>query len=76
VVAVGDAVGFVADPLEEPDRATVVRQDQRMVGAGAVDFLAFLGQADGGQVPQAEGAQLAHRHSQLALAAIHHHQVR
>ncbi len=43
VVAVGPAVGFVADALEEAESAGGVREDEGIGGVGAEDFLAFFG---------------------------------
>ena len=55
VVAVGEAVGLVADALEQLERAAVVRDADGLLAAGDEDFLVLLGEADDGQVVQAEG---------------------
>ena len=54
VVAVGEAVGLVADALEQLERAAVVRDADRLAAAGHEDLLVLLGQADDGQLVQAE----------------------
>ena len=43
MVAVGPAVGFVADALEESEGTGGVGEDERIGGVGAEDFLAFFG---------------------------------
>ena len=76
VVAVGEAVGLVADALEQLERAAVVRQADRLASAGNEDFLMLLGEADDRQVVQAERAQFLHSHAELALAAIDDDEIR
>ena len=43
MVAIGPAVGFVADALEESEGAGGVRKEEGIGGVGAEDFLAFFG---------------------------------
>lgn len=43
MVAIGPAVGFVADALEEAEGSGGVREDEGIGGVGAEDFLAFFG---------------------------------
>src|SRR5690348_2915202 len=44
VIMLGEAVGFVADVLKEPQRRGVAIEPERLGVAGAVDFLLALGQ--------------------------------
>jgi len=70
VVAVGKAVGFVANALEHFQGAAGVREEERKRVAGAVDFLKFFGEADDRQFVQAEALQLAASGGELAFATI------
>ena len=70
MVAVGKAVGFVADALQELERAAVVGKLERLRAAGAIDFFEFFGQTDDGDFVEAELLQLAAGGAELALAAV------
>ena len=42
VIGVGEAVGFVADALEQLERAAIMRNEDRCAAAGDEDLLALL----------------------------------
>lgn len=76
VIAVGEAVGFVADALHELEGSRAVRQAEGLWLVGEEDFLPLLGEADDGHVTQSDGFQIGQGGGELAFAAVHHHQVR
>ena len=70
VVGVGEAMGFVADALEEFEGAGVVIEAEGIDFAGAEDFFVFLGEADDGDVGEAEFGEFRAGGVELAFAAI------
>ena len=70
VVVLGEAVGFVADVLEEAKRKRVAREFDRVAFAGEKDFFFLLGKGEqgrGGDFLVAEGGEGG---GELALAAV------
>ena len=70
VVAVGEAVGFIADALQELEGAAVVGEADGNRPPGAVDLFEFFGEADDGEFVQAEALELAAGGAELAFSAI------
>jgi hypothetical protein len=75
VEAVGGAVGFIADPLEEAERATILGKPHGEGTAGAVDFLEFLRETDDREVREFEALKFLARAGELPAPAIHDHEV-
>jgi hypothetical protein len=70
VVVLGEAVGLVADVLEQAEGEGAAAQHDRVRAAGDVDLLLALGQRDdrrGRHLQRLEGGQ---RGAELALAAV------
>jgi hypothetical protein len=63
-------VRLIAHPLQELQRAALVRQAERLLLARPVDLLEFLGQADRRDVAQPQLLQLHARRAKLAFAAV------
>ena len=90
VIRHGKTVRLVAHALQQKQGRRVVRKDDRVLAARAVELLvavpplaarlvhlqAALGNADHVQFAQSQFLQNTHRHAQLPLAAVHHEQVR
>lgn len=76
VIAVGEAVGFVADALEEFEGSAVVGDEERFGFAGKEDFLALFGEADDGNFLKAECAELFQRAGELAFSAVDDDEIR
>ena len=70
MVAVGPAVGFVANALEEFQGAAFVGDEEGFAFFRAIDFLAFFGEADDGDAAEAEALEFGHGHGELAFAAV------
>ncbi len=75
VVAVGPAVGFVADALEEFERAGFMREDDGVAFTGNKDFFPLFGEADDGESNEAEALEFCHGDAELAFAAVHDDEV-
>ena len=61
MVSVGEAVSFVADSLEQPQRTRIGWQHQRQGAARPVNFLVFFRQPDDRQFMQPKPLQFAAR---------------
>jgi len=70
MVAVGEAMGFIADALEQLEGAAVFGEADGNRAPGAVNFFEFLGEADDGQFVQAEALEFAAGGAELAFSAI------
>ena len=70
VVVLGEAVGLVADVLEQPQGERAAAQDDRVGPAGDVDLLLLLGQRDQGRRGDAERLEGVEGRVELALAAV------
>ena len=76
MVAVGEPVRFVADPLQEPERTGFVREPDRNGAARAMDFFKLLGQSDDGEIPEDEPLQFMAGSAELSAATVHNDQIR
>jgi hypothetical protein len=76
MVPVGKPMGFVPDPLHQPQRTALHWKSQGIGLTGPVNFLKFLRQTHNRQVVKAQPLQLPTRGSQLAFTAVHNHKVR
>lgn len=70
VVGIGEAVGFVADALEELEGALVVGDEEGEWVAGEEDFFALFGEADEGELGEADGFELGEGGAELSFAAV------
>ena len=66
----GEAVGLVADVLQQPQGERAAAQDDRVGPAGDVDLLLALGQRDQGRRRDAQGLEGVEGGVELALAAV------
>ena len=71
----GEAVGLVADLLQQVERLGVARDAHRIGLAGHVHLLEALGQAGHRDVLEPHLLEHAHRDAELALAAVDQHEV-
>ena len=76
VVAVGHAMRFVADALEQLEGVAAVAQAQRLGLPRPVNLLELLRQSDDGNGAEAELREFRARRVELALAAVDHNQGR
>ena len=72
----GEAVGLVADPLQEPGGLGVARDRHGLGAAGDVDLLEPLGEGDDGRPTLDQRRQRLGADAELALAAVDHDQAR
>ena len=70
VIVLGEAVGFVADVLEQPEGERPAAEDDRVGAAGDVDLFLALGQRDHGRGNDLQGLEGVQRRAELALAAV------
>ena len=75
VEAVGEAMRFIADPLEQLERSAIFRQAQREGTAGPINLLEFLGQSDDRLIVESEALQFFAGAGELPLAAIDNDQI-
>ncbi len=75
MIGVGEAMGLVANALEQSQGAGINRQLQRQRPAGPINLFMLFGQADNREIVQAEPLQLATRGRKLALSTIDNDQV-
>ena len=66
----GEAVGLVADVLQQPQGIAVAAQPQRLVAAGHVNLFLALGQRKDRRRPHAQRVQGAEGRVKLPLAAV------
>ena len=76
MIGVSEAVGFVANSLEQSQRAGVDRQLQRQGSARPVNLLMLLGQADDREIMKTESLQLAAGGGELTFPTIDDDEVR
>src|ERR1700730_6844207 len=76
MISVGEAVGLVANSLEQSQRAGVDRQLQRQGPAGPVNLLMLLGQADDREIMKTESLQLTAGGGELTFPTIDDDEVR
>ena len=69
-------MGFVADALEEFQCAAVFWEAQRFFFAGSIDFFEFFGEAEDGDVAEAEFFEFGTGGVELAAAAVDEDQIR
>ena len=75
VVSVGEAMGFVSNPLQQTQRARVRREHKRQRASRAVDLFILFRETDDRQVVQPEALQFAAGRRKLPFAAIDDDQV-
>ena len=75
MIGIGKAMRFVADSLEQMQRARIRRQLQRQGVTGAINLLVFFSQANDRQIVQTEPLQLVAGGRKLSFPSIHDDQI-
>src|ERR1019366_4447343 len=75
VVAVGHAMTFVAQALQQFHRRMIQAEPERLAFLRQINFLKLLRQSDDRDAFETKFFQLGARHAQLAFAAVNHDQV-
>src|SRR5260370_10892998 len=75
MVGVGETVRFIANPLQQTQRAGVERKSQRKRTSWPENLFVLFRQTDDWQIVQAESLQLATRGRELPFAAIDDDQI-
>ncbi len=71
MIVLGEAVGFVADVLEEAEGVGVTAEAEGFVGVGGEDFFAALGEGEYRGRGALEGGEGGQRGVELAPAAVY-----
>src|SRR5947209_14813147 len=75
IIGVSEAVRFIADALQQFERARIVREPKRLALAGPINLLELLGQANDWNMAQAQLGQFGASGAKLAFAAVDQNQV-